>query len=337
MKKVLLNDPKNRVNFVYSTDWHFSEIPIGRRKDDYKSAILEKLEFIRHMTERLNGAALCGADVFHYKNPKHVGNSLNLLIAVFGVLRRFPQGCVYGSVGNHDLMNDRMESLPHQPLGLLIQVGAYHDLNREPVLFVNSDESIRVLVETFPYAEAEPTLVRLKRSGARPPEATYRIGIVHAYGHPGEGRYMFGTETRTIGYDEIADIDYDYLLWGHDHSRHETTTVGKCTHINLGSLARAAYSYDECERPVVATVLSFAADGVRYKEMPIPVKPLEVTFVTADKGMEQVRKSEEVKEFFSAMDEAVEGIQSTDPRVVINEVCKDDPKLAELVMELCEL
>ncbi len=41
---IKLDDPKNRVNLVWSTDWHFSDIPPGRRKDDYRSALLDKLD-----------------------------------------------------------------------------------------------------------------------------------------------------------------------------------------------------------------------------------------------------------------------------------------------------
>ena len=152
MSKIKLTDPKNRVNLVYSSDWHFSDTPPGRRKDDYRNALLNKIAFIRDIVEKLNGAGLCGGDVFHHKVPRHAGNSIRLIIDLMGALRRFPQGCVYGSVGNHDLSWDRMDSLPRQPLGLLIAVGAYHDLNREPVVFTNADESVNVSVETFPFA-----------------------------------------------------------------------------------------------------------------------------------------------------------------------------------------
>jgi hypothetical protein len=335
MRTIKLSDPKNRVNLVYSTDWHASERPPGRRGDDYRTAILEKIDFVRQLTERLNGAALCGADVFHNKEPKHVGNSYRLLSDLYNTLSRFPQGCVFGSVGNHDLLADRMDSLPRQPLGLLIEVGAYHDLNRETVLFTNSDESIKVSVETFPYAESVETIKNILNSGPRHPDVNYRIGIVHAYGRPGGESYIYST--RAIGYDELKGADFDFLLWGHDHSRHETETVGGITHINLGSLARAAYSYDELDRPVVATVLSFAPDGVRVKEFPIPVKPLEAVFRIADKGMDAVSKSDEVKGFLTEMDDTVADMRHTDPRTVLQELCQNDPKLLSLVMELCEL
>jgi len=334
--KIKLNDPKNRVNLVWTTDWHLSDVPPGRRKDDYRQALLDKLAFVCGLTEKLNGAALCGGDVFHHKKPSHNGNSLRLIIQLIGALRRFPHERVFGSVGNHDISYDRMDSLPRQPLGLLMEVGAYHNLNRETVFFTNQDESVKVSVETFPYAEGAETIQNILNVGPRQPGVTYRIGIVHAYGHPGNAGDMFGT--RTIGYNELEGNDFDILLWGHDHSRHGVEEVGKTTHVNLGSMARAAFSYDEVDRPVVAAILSFQPDGTwQYGEKPIPVKPIEQVFASADKGVETVAKSEEIANFFEDMDEAVSGIEVSDPRTVIHELCSDDAKLESLILEVCDL
>lgn len=334
--KIKLDDPKNRVNLVWTTDWHFSDVPPGRRRDDYRQALLEKLSFVRNLVEKLHGAALCGGDVFHNKKPGHIGNSLRLIIELISSLRRFPQERVFGSVGNHDISFDRMDSLPRQPLGLLIEVGAYHNLNREPVIFTNQDESVKVSAETFPYAEGEETIQNILEAGPRMPGIDYRVGIVHAYGHPGNAGDMFGT--RTIGYNELEGCDFDILLWGHDHSRHGVEEVGKTTHVNLGSMARAAFQYDEVERPVVAAILSFQPDGTwQYGEKPIPMKPLEQVFAAADKGVEEVAKSEEIEDFFADMDEAVGDIEVSDPRTVVHELCAGDTKLESLVLEVCDL
>jgi DNA repair exonuclease SbcCD nuclease subunit len=336
MAKITLDDPKNRVNLIWTTDWHFSDLPPGRRKDDYRNALLEKLSFVRSLTERLHGVALCGGDVFHNKPPRHAGNSLRLIIDLINALRRFPQGCVYGSVGNHDISFDRMDSLPRQPLGLLMEVGAYHNLNREPMVFANQDDTVKVSVETFPFAEGDETIRNIMKAGPRMPNITHRVGIVHAYGHPGDAADMFGT--RTIGYNELKGNDFDILLWGHDHSRHGVEEVERTTHINLGSMARAAFSYDELDRPVVAAILSFQPDGsFQYGEKNIPVKPLQIAFAAADKGMESVAKSEEITTFFAEMDEAVSGIEINDPRDVIKQLCAGDPKLESLILELCDL
>ncbi len=323
----------DKVNLTFITDLHMSAVPPGRRGDDYAEAIFAKLKFVRDLTEKLNGVCLVGGDIFHNKVAKSPGNSLamiELLIRVFG---SYPLGKVWGTVGNHDLFADRMDSINSQPLGLLIAAGVYHNLVNDPVLFVNQDESVKVSVETFPYAGGEQTLKNILAAGPRRPDVTHRVGVVHAYGEPGNGGTLYGEPK--IGYNQVSHLDFDFLLWGHDHSRKETETVGNITHVNLGSMARAAFSYDEKERPVVAAILSFAQDGIRYKEKDIPVKPLEVVFVHADKGVERAGKSSNVLDFFSQLDEAVDGIEVSEARDIAKQLCGDDLKLLQLFLELC--
>jgi DNA repair exonuclease SbcCD nuclease subunit len=330
---IMLDQPT--VNLVWSTDWHASARPPGRRQDDYQQAILDKIDFVRVLTEECHGVSVVGGDIFHIKTPKSTANSFELLISLIHALRRFPTGKVYGTVGNHDLLFDQMESLATQPLGLLIAAGVYRNVVDAPVVFTNNIGTVRVQVETFPYADGEKTLERLKATGPRPEGITHRVALVHAYGLPGNAATLFGE--RKIGYNEVKDLDFDLFLWGHDHSRHETEKVGNITHINLGSMARAAYASDETDRPVVAVTLSFGADSMEYKEVAIPVKPLEIAFIAADKGVENVSRTDEVTEFFDEMDEAVGGIESSDSREVLAQLCPNDKPLLDLVIQLCEL
>ena len=342
MKTVMLQ--ANKVSLVWSTDWHLSAIPPGRRADDYQAAILGKLEFIRSVTERAHGVALCGGDVFHIKSPKSASNSLNMLIEALHCLRRFPTGMVYGSVGNHDLgYGERMDSLAGQPLGLLVAAGAYHNLSAEPAMFYGTEKKpsassishmVRVQVESFPYGNAEETLKRIL-SSKRHHDATHRVGIVHWYGEPRDGGEFWGE--KTIGYDQVGGTDFDFLLWGHDHSRKETQKVGNVTNVHLGSLARAALDTDQAERPVACAVLSFSNEGTGYEEVEVPVKPLEAAFVSADRGVRTLSKSQDIKDFLAKMDEAVEGIEVSDPAEALRALCPDDPPLLALVKELCGL
>jgi|SRR5271157_153631 len=338
MQTVTLDHDK--VNFTYSTDWHLSAIAPGRRADDYLTAILGKLEFLSNLTHRIGGISLCGGDVCHIKSARHAANSISMLGKLLCALRMFPTGKVYGTIGNHDLgYGERMDSVPHQPIGLLIASGAYHDLSNEPVMFVNNTPhqslmipTVRVHVESFPFGGAETTLKRIMAS-RRHPDATHHVGIVHAYGAPGDRGSLFGEQT--IGYDEVAESDFDYLLWGHDHSRIETVKVGNVTDIHLGSLARAALDHDQTDRPVSAAILSFSDKGVIYKEIKVPVKPLAEVFVVADRGVRKVEKSEEMKEFFTKMEETVEGVETADPAEALSLLCQDDPPLLALAKELC--
>ena len=324
------------VNFTWSTDWHLSAVPPGRRADDYQQAILDKLAFIRDLTHKVGGVALAGGDVFHIKSNKHPANSLSLLASILRSLRTFPLGCVYGSVGNHDLaLGERMESLSSQPLGVLIAAGAYFNLSEEPVIFANVPGTIRVSVESFPYDHADGTLRRILAS-KRHPKATHRIAIVHAYGEPGGGGDSWGE--RTIGYNQVEDTDFDFMLWGHDHSRKETQKVGHVTHVHLGSLARAALDTDQTERPVTVAVMSFQETGIKYKEITVPVKPLEEAFVVADKAVRTIEKTDDMKEFLAKMDEAVSGVEAaSDPGEALRLLCPDDPPLLALARELCSL
>lgn len=326
--------PWEDISFVYTTDWHLSEKPIGRRRDDYKSAILGKINFTSDLAKQINAIGLCGADVFHYKKPDHPCNTISLIIETLAALRRFPSSVVYGGVGNHDLWFDRMDSLPTQPLGLLMSTGAYHDLTAQSVLFLNKSQTYGVLVDAFPYEHnGLRTLDRILDPPPRPPLAKYRIGISHQYGWPGARGDFWGSPK--IGYNEVADCDYDFLLWGHDHSRKETITVGNTTHINLGSLARAALPTDEDGHPVVATVLRFTEKGAyKPKEVPVPTKPLDVAFVTADKAMESIDKTEGVTEFFQSMDEAVGTVEATNPRDVLIALAGDDKDTLNFALEL---
>lgn len=332
----IVKSEHNFCNLTFTTDWHLSAVPPGRRADDYQSAILDKLRFVSDITHRIGGISICGGDVFHIKGARHSANSLGMLVGVLRTLRLFPTGMVYGAVGNHDLaVGERMDSLSGQPLGLLIAAGAYYNLSDEPALFVNSTNSIAVQVESFPYDRAEGTLARILAS-RRHPDAKYHVGIVHAYGGPGPGSTYFGE--KSIGYDEVAGSDFDFLLWGHDHSREETVKVGNVTHIRLGSLSRAALDTDQTERPVAIAVLSFPEEGeVKVKEIPVPVKPLEQAFVVADQVVRKVEKSEEMKQFFAKMDEAVEGVETSDPAEALRMLCPDDPPLLALAKDLCGL
>jgi hypothetical protein len=333
--------PHTKINLVYGTDFHLSANPIGRRSDDYQAAILGKIKFMSDLTHKLKGIGLCGGDVFHYKAPRSAGNTLGLIESTARAFSQFPFGKLFGTAGNHDLNFDRMDSLPHQPLGVLIAAGVYHNLVEEPVIFTNEDDTVKVLVQTFPYCDEKELLPLLLNSGPKPLGVDYRVALLHAYGHPDPSNATWGSSGigyDPIGYDQVAHLEYDFMCWGHDHSRKETVTVGNVSHINFGSLARAAYNTDEVDRKVCIGVMSFEKDAVRFMEKEVPVKPLDVVFTTADKGMDRVAKSEEVVDLFTDMDTAVDGIETSDPKEVLTQLCPaEEPEVLHLALDFCEL
>jgi len=202
----------------------------------------------------------------------------------------------------------------------------------EPKIF--EEAGVRVEVVPFHTGPELDVLDRILRTPPRAKGVDYRIGIAHAMARPGGVQEMHGQAI--IGYDLLEDIDFDVFLWGHDHSRVEPKEVGACTHFHPGSMARAALSGDEVDRPVTLLGLKFTSEGWGFKETEIPVQPTEVVFRTADKGVEKASEGSEIKGFLQGMQESIGSIEIADPLKILDELCKEDPKLKALVLELCE-
>jgi DNA repair exonuclease SbcCD nuclease subunit len=333
MKTITL--PFEKVNFVFTTDWHLSDVAPGRRAGSYASDILGKIAFVGELAHKMEAVSLCGGDVFHAKSARSYGNTFSLVSRLIRILDQYPRNTVYGTHGNHDLWMDRTDSLPLQPFGVLTSSGVFEDISdRGGVIFENASGSVRVQVDAYPYADDMVTLDRVLNAAPREAQVNYRVVLMHQYGNPGNQGSLHGLPT--IGYNQMAESDYDMALWGHDHSRADTVTVGNTTHIRLGSLSRASLSMDEVDRPVNAAVISFSADRVRLKEVPVPVNPLEISFAAADNEVERARKTDEVVEFFQEMDVAVDSIESTDAEHVLRDLCpKDEPKVLDMAVQYC--
>jgi DNA repair exonuclease SbcCD nuclease subunit len=328
----------SKVNFTFITDIHLSARVPGRRRDNYRAAIMEKLELSRQLTEKVKGRCLCGGDVFHVKRPGSDANPHSLVRELIELIQKFPGGAWWGAVGNHDISQNNINTLPEQPLGTVIAAEVFKDLSAERAFFVNDE--VAVAVDAFDYYEDSDIVIRNIMADEEPWPAKldglkkFRVAIVHASGNPGGSRDFFGH--KTIGYDQLVGCGYDVMLWGHDHWRTETVEVGGCTHVNLGSLARAALSSDEVDRPVVVPVISFSTEGVKIVEKELPVKSLELAFTIEDNAVRKAEKSDEVKSFFEEVDDTVGEIETDDAREALKQLT-DDQEVIDLIGEVCEL
>jgi len=325
------------VTFVYSTDWHLTDVPPGRRTATYATEILGKIRFAGETAHKAGGVSICGGDVFHSKNARSSGNTFALATRLIDELRKHPLGRVYGTHGNHDLWQDSTASIPMQPLGNLIAAGVYDDLSTESIIFENRNGTVRVQVDSYPYADDMVTLERVLNAPPREEGVTQRVVLMHQYGNPGDEGSLFGHPT--IGYNQMADCDYDLALWGHDHSRTDSVKIGRCRHVRLGSLSRASIAQDEVDRPVALALVRFTPNGdIALTEVDVPVKPLEIAFRQADREVEKVHQSAEVVRFFKEMDEAVQTIESTDPREMMRQLCPvEEIPVYELAVDCCGL
>ena len=347
-------DHETRVNLVFVTDVHLAAKPIGRRQDTYADEILGKLEWTGQLAAKLRGAVVCGGDLFHVKNPRSDSNPLGFIRRVLTTLQGFPTGCAYGAVGNHDITADNLNSLADQPMGLLMASGAYCD---EAVVFESNHglaNAIRVLVKPFNYVNKEDLHVAIQEHSAAVRaemesfEANqldwdekpwhYVVAVVHAFNKVGRTEMMFGADL-AIGHDDLKDTVYNAVLWGHDHARKGIIVPADGhgpTHVQLGSLARAAWASDEIDRPVAAAVLSFDFEGMKIVEKDVPVKPLTLAFHTADIQIDKVERREDVTEFLAGLEAHADAVDSEDPMEIL-QTLTDDATIIQTIADACEL
>lgn len=340
-----LVDHPDKVNIVFFTDVHLAALPPGRRRGSYREDILGKLHWCGELTKTVRGVGVCGGDVFHIKRPTSASNPLSLINDAMLTFQGFPTGRVYGPAGNHDITGDNLETLPHQPLGTLMQSGAYHDLGYQPVIFTTAS-GLRVQVDAYDYEDGAKVLEKIKaqkREGARRDHAPisdadpyhYRVAVVHAFNKKGKSELMFGADF-AIGHDDLSDTDYDVFLWGHDHARKGIIENGHQSHVQLGSLARAALASDEVDREITAGVISFSSEGVKIVEKPVPVKSLEMAFHTADIAVEKVDKRDDVAAFLQELESHAQAVDSEDPLEILATITTE-PAIIETIKEVCEL
>lgn len=351
---------KSKVNLTFFTDPHLSAKPIGRRRGSYTQEIMDKLAQIADMTTRIYGAGICGGDLYHTKNPRSDSNTHALNTLLTSMLQQFPTGKVYGVIGNHDITGDNLDTLPDQPIGGLLQSGVYHGLgygvdqgiaeNGQPwtsfsngvhsVIF-EAENGLRVRVDGFDYVSGPELLTDIKMAAHTvvpdDPGWDYRVAVVHGFNRPGESGLMFDKDF-ALGWDDLDNLGfYTAFLWGHDHVRkgiHQTDAG--IYHVQLGSLARAAFAKDEADRPVNLAILSFSREGLVVAERPIAVRSLELAFHTADLAVEHVDHRKDVATFLAGLDKQVAAISTEDPTEALKTLT-DDSEVICTILEVCEL
>lgn len=105
------------------SDIHLSERPPSSCTDTYCDDLFSLLEQAREVGSRHSVRAMVWAgDTFHHKAPNRVSHRLVQRTAAFIATCRYP---VFILAGNHDMSNDRHESIyESQPLGMLLRSGA---------------------------------------------------------------------------------------------------------------------------------------------------------------------------------------------------------------------
>lgn len=188
-----------------------AQAPVSRL-DNYPIAILNKLKYLANIadTYKVSTFILLG-DVFD--SPV---TSLPYLAEVINVFKYIKDKNidVYTIVGNHDIKNNRLDSLQYTALGILISTGYVKLAPKE--LYIND-----TLFKCYHYTDKlEP------KSSDK-----YEVCVAHLY-------FEYNLADDSLSTNDIVLLNYDAMILGHYHVPCDTETINGTLLYRPGSLAR---------------------------------------------------------------------------------------------------
>ena len=199
-------------NVIVIGDAHLRAVAPISRRDDFPYTILKKFEYLASVAKSYNcDTFLLLGDVFD--SPI---TSLPYLAAVINTFKKISEAgiTVYTIAGNHDLKNNRMDSLATTALGILI-----------------STEYIKLAPRNL---EIDDTVFRcFNYSEKLEPKSSdkYEVCVAHLY-------YEFNLANDSLHSDDLKRLGYDAMILGHLHNPCDTITVHGTTLYRPGSLSR---------------------------------------------------------------------------------------------------
>jgi len=249
---------------ITSSDEHLADLSPGFRKDDYRAAILAKLEWQGNFAKRFEAnAILRGGDFIHVKAANKT--TMRTLAMAARIHRNY--SCpTYAMAGNHDMKNNDPTTISGQPLGVLLESKVFNLLRDES--FESGNTKIRVVgVEYTTDIDVDGlhNLVRKK-------DENYTIAFVHALAAmaPDEKIQSFFHE-RVFDYrDLIFDGCPDCYVFGHYHKDQGVVDHLGVKFVNLGAVSRGALTFENLERKPKISSIKINSQGISIEEHIIP-------------------------------------------------------------------
>ncbi len=234
-------------------------------------------------------------DLFHIKAPNR--NSHQLIQRTIHWAKSAP--CpVFVVPGNHDLLNDRLESLDEgQPLGVLYSSGVVGRAERYfsnlPIYGIPwqmnwdaeesvADQAVKNAVKDFVPSDSPQLIVT--HAPFFPP------GANPAYEH-----YSTEKFARLINPDGKANVQ---VIYGHIHDYHGEYVINGVRFCNYGALSRGSFTESNMTRPVGVTIWDSITG--RFEFVELNAKPADQVF--------RVKEITKVKQVQLKLDEFLESV-----------------------------
>ena len=213
-------------SIIFVGDLHLKGSSPISRVDDYPTVILNKLESLINIAKSFScDKVMLLGDVF----DSHI-TTLPYLAKVINTFRKISDAGidVYTIVGNHDIKNNRMDSLDSSALGILISTGY---LKLAPRNLTIDDTSFNC----FHYPE------ELTNNN----ESCYSVCVAHRY-------YEFGLSWDSLTSEDLKSLNYDAMILGHYHVPCDTLSIEDTLLYRPGSLSRSTSEpYNKLRTPRV--------------------------------------------------------------------------------------
>jgi exonuclease SbcD len=287
------------VKFIFRTDVHVADKSPVSWKGDYPAEIFSNLVQIGELAkEHQARAVIDGGDFFHVKASGRTSHGT--MVRVADIHRAYP--CpVYSIEGNHDITGNNLDTLEHQPLGVLYATGVFEHLRD----FVFEEGGYRVRVVGFPYSPTR-SLEEIQAIRKQPGD-DYLIAIVHALAGenpPAHVEEFFGEPVFRYS-SLIYENGPDVFCFGHWHKDQGVVQLDGRHFVNHGAVSRGALTKENTERKPKVSVIELTMAGITVTEVLLNVLPPEDVFDFERKD----RQEKETLVISQFVDQLQEGMQ----------------------------
>ncbi len=277
----------SEIRFLTSSDEHLADISPGFRCDDYRSAILRKLEWQGEMAKRFEATSVMrGGDFFHVKAANKTTYATSTAAAEIHKKYHCP---TYVIPGNHDMSYNDPLSISRQPLGLMLESGVFQSMN--DIRFEDGSMRVRVVgVEYTTDLDVDGLHDKVRKQDGD----TYTVAFVHALAAmaPDEKIQSFFNE-RIFDYrDLVFDGCPDVYVFGHYHKDQGITNHLGTQFVNLGAVSRGALTFENLDRKPKVSLIKCNSQGIFVEEQIIPHEDSSKIFnLELKKKLDQERRS----------------------------------------------
>lgn len=245
------------MRLLYLTDTHIKSTTPENRKDNFLETIYRKLLEVAGLCRDLQvDFVIHGGDIFDHPHPDQ--SSWELLCEFLQELA-CPLYCV---AGNHDLINQQLDSLQNAALGTLARTGKIRLLQPQEMVYLDKGNCVVQLSGQHFYGGMD-----LHKNSAdyivKKKNCDLAIHVVHGMLLP----KAFSDKISCTLISEVASTEADFTLGAHAHLGYHETVDGKFF-LNPGALARLTNLQRELVRKPQVLYLDFTTSAA-YRFIPL--------------------------------------------------------------------